>query len=108
MASERRQPSPRRWRAWLWVGAGALVVAGGIWSTRSSKPPPRAERMEYGPVPGSLAFPVSVQTAAPAVRELYEFAARRPNVLHYVPCFCGCRSAGHRKRLRLLHRRGAP
>lgn len=52
--------------------------------------------MEYAPVPGSLAFPVSVQTAAPAVRELYEFAARRPDVLHYVPCFCGCRSAGHR------------
>ena len=25
----------------------------------------------------------------------YEFAARNPDVLEYVPCFCGCDSAGH-------------
>lgn len=31
------------------------------------------------------------------VQEVYEFAARHPEVLQYVPCFCGCdRSAGHR------------
>jgi hypothetical protein len=31
------------------------------------------------------------------VQAVYEFAARHPEVLQYVPCFCGCdRSAGHR------------
>jgi hypothetical protein len=34
--------------------------------------------------------PVSVVTAA------YEFAAEHPEILSYVPCFCGCENAGHR------------
>jgi uncharacterized protein with PCYCGC motif len=50
----------------------------------------RAERMEYAPVAGPLTFPARVATASPELRALYEFAARRPDVLHYVPCFCGC------------------
>jgi hypothetical protein len=35
--------------------------------------------------------PRSVET----VRSVYEFAARHPEVLSYVPCFCGCERAGH-------------
>lgn len=27
---------------------------------------------------------------------VYQFAARHPEVLAYVPCFCGCEHAGHR------------
>ena len=34
--------------------------------------------------------PVSV------MRATYEFAARHPEVMHYVPCFCGCEHVGHR------------
>ncbi len=30
------------------------------------------------------------------VRSVYEFAARHPEVLSYVPCFCGCETAGHK------------
>jgi hypothetical protein len=34
--------------------------------------------------------------AAPdVIRAIYEFAARRPDVLRYVPCFCGCERNGH-------------
>ena len=29
------------------------------------------------------------------VNAAYEFAARRPDVLRYVPCFCGCERNGH-------------
>jgi len=29
------------------------------------------------------------------VRAAYEFAARHPEVLDYVPCFCGCERGGH-------------
>ena len=31
----------------------------------------------------------------PVVQAAYEFAARHPEVLHYVPCFCGCERGGH-------------
>lgn len=80
------------WWTWLWVGAAALAIAGGVWAARSGEPapPPRAQRVEYAPVTRPLTFPASVETAAPELRELYEFAARRPDVLHYLPCFCGC------------------
>jgi hypothetical protein len=37
----------------------------------------------------SSARPVDV------VRAAYEFAAEHPEVLQYVPCFCGCESLGH-------------
>jgi hypothetical protein len=30
------------------------------------------------------------------VRAAYQFAAEHPEVLSYVPCFCGCERAGHR------------
>ena len=34
---------------------------------------------------------------SPAViRAVYEFAARHPEVLEYMPCFCGCERKGHR------------
>ncbi len=42
------------------------------------------------PLGGTLAGPVQV------VRAVYEFAARHPEVLRYVPCFCGCEQDGHR------------
>jgi hypothetical protein len=29
------------------------------------------------------------------VQAAYEFAARHPEVLQYVPCFCGCERGGH-------------
>ena len=66
---------------------------------------------------------------APMTRAAYEFAARHPEVLKHVPCFCGCERNGHgnnedcfiarregrrksgvepaRHRLRHLHRRRA-
>lgn len=38
-----------------------------------------------------------VITSAPAqVREAYAYAARMPEALRYVPCYCGCVGAGHR------------
>jgi uncharacterized protein with PCYCGC motif len=30
------------------------------------------------------------------VQAVYTFAARHPDVLHYVPCFCGCQRSGHK------------
>src|SRR5258708_19151864 len=30
------------------------------------------------------------------VRAVYRFAAEHPEVLHFVPCFCGCERGGHK------------
>jgi len=33
--------------------------------------------------------------ATPEVREAYRFALAHPDVLQYVPCYCGCVNGGH-------------
>jgi hypothetical protein len=44
-----------------------------------------------------LQFP-GYPTARPpeVIRAAYQFAAEHPEVLSYVPCFCGCERSGHR------------
>jgi len=36
-----------------------------------------------------------VQTAPPAVREAYQFAAANPETMQALPCYCGCGPMGH-------------
>jgi len=64
---------------------------------------PRPATIPLSPLPsgyaGQLApLPISPY-AAPrppeVIRAVYTFAARHPEVLHYVPCFCGCQRSGH-------------
>ena len=33
---------------------------------------------------------------AAVIRKTYQFAADHPEVLRYMPCFCGCNQSGHR------------
>lgn len=35
-------------------------------------------------------FPAGVEKAEPEVLEAYLFAAKHPEVLEYMPCYCGC------------------
>lgn len=56
-------------------------------------PPPLAYTGELPPFPVS-SYPA--QRPPDLIRAVYTFAARHPEVLHYVPCFCGCQSSGHR------------
>ncbi len=73
-------------------------------------PPPPAPALAPAGAPGNppaaqfiakdmplLPAPGLARAVRPAetVRAVYEFAARRPEVLKYVPCFCGCEQAGH-------------
>ncbi len=40
--------------------------------------------------------------------DVYAFAGRNPELLQYVPCYCGCRSQGHRSNLECYVRQHAP
>jgi hypothetical protein len=67
---------------------------------QGSKAQPRGTTAQMHPAPpGALpALPqVSFEPVRPmpVVRQVYEFAARHPEVLSYIPCFCGCERVGH-------------
>jgi len=61
--------------------------------------PPAAAAL--GPHPQADLPPLPFDPAPPArpaevVRATYRFAAEHPEVLSYVPCYCGCERSGHR------------
>jgi hypothetical protein len=70
----------------------------------SSPPPPAPAAVEPLPahVPTDAELPplptVPFQPARPmdVVEAVYRFAAQHPEVMRYVPCFCGCEHSGHR------------
>lgn len=73
------------------TGADARQQArtGAVTANPALKPAPP------GPLPP---FPIPSYAAArpmQVVHEVYEFAARHPEVLHYIPCYCGCERVGH-------------
>src|SRR5476649_2481313 len=56
---------------------------------------------KLGPHPQENLPPIPFQAYAPprppeVVRAVYKFAAEHPEILGYVPCFCGCEREGHR------------
>ena len=60
--------------------------------TPENRTPVPSADVQMPPLP-----PVSnmVPRAPEVVRDAYIFAAQRPDILEYVPCFCGCETAGH-------------
>jgi hypothetical protein len=55
---------------------------------------------KFGPHKQASLPPLPTQAYAPprppdVVRAAYMFAAEHPEILSYVPCFCGCERAGH-------------
>src|SRR6266480_1184230 len=72
-------------------------------SAQPAAAPPAAAVPEIArrPHPQKTLPPLPVQAYAPprppdVVRSAYVFAAEHPEVLSYVPCFCGCERAGHK------------
>ena len=48
-----------------------------------------------GPLPPLPLIDYSAPRPPDVIRAVYEFAARHPEVLRYVPCYCGCERFGH-------------
>ena len=109
--------TPARAFSPLLIVAALLVVAvGAFLYVRSSQPqaaseqaaaamantpvePPEAAK--HGPHPQANLPPLPFDPEPPArpmdvVRDAYKFAAEHPEVLSYVPCYCGCERSGHR------------
>lgn len=98
----------------LLAGAALIIAIGGaLVYLRSSAPdqpaatsavlpsavdPPEAAK--HGPHPQANLPPLPYEPAPSrpmdVVRAAYRFAAEHPEVLSYVPCYCGCEQAGHR------------
>jgi hypothetical protein len=65
-------------------------------SPQTQAPPQAAKRPATGTLPPLPSVPFEPVMPMPVVRQVYEFAARHPEVLGYVPCYCGCESLGHK------------
>ena len=77
------------------VPASSPAAAGTAAAPASPAPQFTSEDLEGLPMPP---LPYVPQTAGPAdlMRQAYVFAARNPDVLDYVPCYCGCgQTDGH-------------
>jgi len=120
-AKHSRQSEPRvskkgsrRWRTWWLVAVGFIAVgvavitvkfAANSGSTLHSPSTvkditiPAVEQSSSDAAwdPSWPSLPGSDQPARPieVVRAAYAYAARRGDVLQYMPCYCGCERQGH-------------
>jgi hypothetical protein len=67
---------------------------------QTTPPASDARWAKFGPHKQANYPPMPTQAYAPprpmnVVREAYLFAAEHPEILSYVPCFCGCERGGH-------------
>jgi hypothetical protein len=56
----------------------------------------RAPKLTDADIPPLPAVPFPPARPMEVVRAVYVFAARHPEVLSHVPCFCGCERRGHK------------
>jgi hypothetical protein len=90
------------------VLAGAFALMSDSPSEAEQQAAAAAQIPDRGPIPSDLKphpqenlpplnFPAYPMARSPeVVRAAYKFAAEHPEILSYVPCFCGCERAGHR------------
>jgi hypothetical protein len=84
---------------------GLSLAAASIAAQTPSRKAPPAPVKAQAPAPSQAAMSVRMPPLpnpghAPGrrvdvTRAVYRFAAEHPEVLKYVPCYCGCESTGH-------------
>lgn len=96
LGSDRTTVAPEQAGEASTIPASSTAAAGTAASGPASAAPQfDSEDLEGLPMPP---LPYVPQTAGPAdlMRQAYVFAARNPDVLDYVPCYCGCgQTDGH-------------
>ncbi len=79
----------------------AVSAGGGQHAHAGTAAPKLAVVAPTKPAPAGALPPLPTVSYAPArpmavVKQVYEFAARHPEVLQHVPCYCGCERVGHK------------
>jgi len=88
--------SRRRFLATLTpLAAVVLVACGQGGATGGFGSAPRAGTSGLVARPAVNEWPREFVQAAPEVQEAYRYALANPDVLQYMPCFCGCVNQGH-------------
>jgi hypothetical protein len=64
-------------------------------STAASPRAPGPMKAHTGPLPSLPRVSFTPARPMAVVQQVYDFAARHPEVLQYVPCYCGCERSGH-------------
>jgi hypothetical protein len=89
--------------AYVTNGRSTEATAAGDHSVHAAQAATASEApyAKFGPHKQASLPPLPTQAYAPprppdVVRAAYLFAAEHPEVLSYVPCFCGCERGGHR------------
>jgi hypothetical protein len=79
---------------------GGAALASAAWLTGCtfgrSGPDASAELLAW---PAKDKWPAKFHEAAPTVQEAYRYAVANPDVMRYMPCFCGCGAQGHTSNL---------
>lgn len=88
---ERRYRLPRRR-----LGMLSLALAGVLGAACSGQGSGRAQPgAPLLAVPARNSWPPQFSQASPEAQQAYRFAVAHPDVLQYIPCYCGCGSVGH-------------
>jgi hypothetical protein len=115
-ASARPQEKPRSLLTPIAIGGAVLVAVIGLMvysgragdaidpqaaSTAQNMTPVEPAYAKFGPHKQAVLPPFPFDTAPPirpiaVINAAYTFAAEHPEVLAYVPCYCGCERGGHR------------
>jgi len=80
-------------RGLIIVAAMALIAQGGYHAGNDAETPPHISASQLPPLP---VVPFAPPRPMETVRAVFQFAALHPEVLHHIPCFCGCQEMGHR------------
>ena len=91
------------------LGIAAVALVTTVVVAASQATPPKSASSASKPQPPAAASVSTRKTVPPlpsvgfapvrpmdVVRATYDFAAQHPEILSYVPCFCGCGSQGHK------------
>ena len=72
--------------------AGAIAAGGAAVAAGQGAAKPAAPALTMPPLPNPGFQP---PRPMPVMQEVYKFAASHPEVLKFVPCYCGCGAEGH-------------
>jgi Protein of unknown function with PCYCGC motif len=85
-----RRPYSRRWLLGASLLTTGLTLAG--CSIGEKTPDGESDLIAW---PAANRWPAQLRESPSEIQEAYRYAASNPDVMQYIPCFCGCVDLGH-------------